>query len=222
MGVNNRLPVVTDGTVFQVDPLNKLCGNSTDTKNINDVSDVGTFVNGVSIVNGVFDFDGVDDYIDFGTVNKLDLTSFTITALFKGLGGTVMDKRISFSTDSGNVNFNITTSDVFISAFYANAGIDQTFVTGLSLNGSNLNAVALTCDGVDLKLYLNGVLIDTTNPLSFTPSTTAVQDFYLGRSGRAGGDRYFNGQMSNVKIYNRALTLAEIEQNHEAQKHRLE
>jgi len=210
------LNIVTDGLVFEVDAANKLGG----VKDLTDPTISGNLINGTTITNGLFVFDGVDDYIDFGDITKLDLTTFTISAWFKGLGGSLIDKRILSSSDSANVNFSVSSSAVALNPFYANSGLREAFFTGLDLS-SAFNSLNFTYDGVDLKLYFNGTLLDTTAS-TLNPSISGVQDLYLGRSGRAGGDRYLDGEISNVKIYNRALTQAEIKQNYEATKHKFE
>jgi hypothetical protein len=72
--------------------------------------------------------------------------------------------------------------------------------------------VAMTYDkasGVAV-LYRNGVMVATTNLGVFTPQTSF--DFYMGSrpSGPFAGI-YFNGEMDESSVYNRALTASEIE-----------
>jgi hypothetical protein len=66
------------------------------------------------------------------------------------------------------------------------------------------------------RIYINGVL---NNSATFTGSQSASgYKFGIG-DGRGDSTWYpFNGKVSNVKIYNRTLSAAEISQNYEAQK----
>lgn len=67
--------------------------------------------------------------------------------------------------------------------------------------------VCLRWDGQEIKLYLNETLYDSA---SFT-GTVAPDNFplILGKH-TSGGVRYLNGKLDDVRIYNRALTDAEI------------
>ena len=63
-------------------------------------------------------------------------------------------------------------------------------------------------------IYLNGVLAATKGS-GFT--YTGTGPLIIGRQGELNGE-YFDGRISNVLVYNRALTAAEISQNYEADK----
>lgn len=65
-------------------------------------------------------------------------------------------------------------------------------------------------------IYLNGVLAATKGS-GFT--YTGTGPLIIGRQGELNGE-YFDGRISNVLIYNRALSTAEISQNYEATKTR--
>tara|TARA_B110000503_G_C7156145_1_gene417402 strand:+ start:2089 stop:3270 length:1182 start_codon:yes stop_codon:yes gene_type:complete len=65
-------------------------------------------------------------------------------------------------------------------------------------------------------IYLNGVLAATKGS-GFT--YTGTGPLIIGRQGELNGE-YFDGRISNVLIYNRALTASEISQNYEATKTR--
>jgi len=65
-------------------------------------------------------------------------------------------------------------------------------------------------------IYLNGVLAATKGS-GFT--YTGTGPLIIGRQGELNGE-YFDGRISNVLVYNRALTAAEISQNYEATKTR--
>ena len=61
-----------------------------------------------------------------------------------------------------------------------------------------------TYDGINLKVYLNGVLEGTT-PVGSPNAASGPLVI-----GAASGGNFFDGQMDDVRIYNGALTAAEI------------
>ena len=65
--------------------------------------------------------------------------------------------------------------------------------------------------------------IDSYNTKSYVSGSTSVSDLTINTTGGTlvnGGASRWNGQISNVKIYNRALSSDEILQNYNATKYR--
>jgi hypothetical protein len=65
---------------------------------------------------------------------------------------------------------------------------------------------AVTFDGTTMKLYLDGVL---DGSLAMTTGTGASY-FFIGNWHQSWGDYYFTGSISDLKIYNRALSASEL------------
>ena len=63
-----------------------------------------------------------------------------------------------------------------------------------------------TYNGVNLKIYVDGILKDNLNYVGSLPVSTGS----LGIGAFAGSDRYFNGTIDNIRIYNRALSAPQI------------
>jgi hypothetical protein len=74
-------------------------------------------------------------------------------------------------------------------------------------------------NGSSVQTYLNGNLIDATSNSSSILSNSSF-NFQIGTGYNLGSSRYFNGNISNFKIYNRALSAQEILQNFNATKSR--
>jgi hypothetical protein len=83
---------------------------------------------------------------------------------------------------------------------------------GIVPTGNILNIVA-TYDGTNNRIYVNGTLRGTGALISGNILTTST--YYLARSG-AGNIDYGNINMYSHKLYNRALTAAEISRNFNA------
>ena len=81
--------------------------------------------------------------------------------------------------------------------------------------------ISATYDGVDLKIYINGVLNRTINSAMGIgiPSTA---EMCIGRMGYHPGAQYYayQGDIDISRIYNRALSSSELLQNYNSQKSR--
>lgn len=105
-----------------------------------------------------------------------------------------------------------TTNTFFYTERFTAGTINGVFVTVDSILSVNAwQHVVATYDGTTLSLYRNGSSVGTpvtsTGNISNTSKTLTV--------GVRGGN-YFDGRISNAKIYNKALTSAEVSQNFNA------
>jgi hypothetical protein len=90
---------------------------------------------------------------------------------------------------------------------------------GSAPNNTIINAVA-TWDGATQKIYINGVLSASR---SYTLAPYVVSPVYqVGRWGYSGYERYYNGHIYDVALYNRALNDSEIFKNYNRLKHKIE
>jgi uncharacterized repeat protein (TIGR01451 family) len=78
--------------------------------------------------------------------------------------------------------------------------------TSYPTNGSTWMHVAATFNGSTMRLYINGVEEDSTTG----PGAIAANALNVGIGGQANGSRRFRGDMDDVRVYNRALTPAEV------------
>ncbi len=67
--------------------------------------------------------------------------------------------------------------------------------------------LTVTYDGAMLRLYVNGLLVTNTPVTSLI--TTSVNPLFIGGDQTMG--QYFHGRIDEVRVYNRALNLAEIQ-----------
>jgi hypothetical protein len=75
--------------------------------------------------------------------------------------------------------------------------------------------IVATADGSNVKLYQNGVLVNT-NPQTVNPGSN-IKDVLIGKDWT---NNYFNGLLSTTQIYNRALTATEVTTIYNATKSR--
>jgi len=167
--------------------------------------------------SGVYSFN--NKTITFGTGNTFfPLNNFSISAWIKtpGLGsGMTLNGIISITygltvylNSSGNLNFRMD-----------NGTAVPAIVATRPLHDNQFHHILVSFDGVNKRIYINGVLM-ITSPFSgwtgFTrwPTNSAV----IGQENNNGPIYRFNGIIDDVRIYNRALTAQEVLHNYNAER----
>ena len=222
-------PIVTQNLIFNVDVVNPLSypgSGTTLTDLVNNLT--GTLVNGVvfdPLNGGSLVFDGVDDHVDLGSVNSsnplmLHDSDFTIQCYIKWDGNTAIFQRIFAKSDGGS---GANGYDLWIDP--------STYKIGGSINGSNFRTTALPQSGVWTNIawvsnatgntiYMDGVAYAGTyfsGTHKRPPNVTT--NARIGQWNHAGA-RAFGGQIASLQIYDRELSLTEINENYDALKDR--
>jgi hypothetical protein len=191
-------------------------------------SNNGSPENGVALLNDVWEFDGANDYIDFGTddgTHPLDVTTndFSIMAwvridtfgtkvvLAKGGAGL---KGYWFGINSGQqIVLNITDT----------ANVSSLSTATLVANEWTHIAVSMDRD-VGPIFYKNGIATTISNGQDLTSQSGSLSpsaDRTIGAWRNGGGPVFaLDGEISSVLFYNRALTADEVAQNFNATKKR--
>ena len=165
------------------------------------------------------DFDGTDDYVNCGTLNLsgstltmecwVNVSDFSASIDNVGNIATVMGTEIG-GGDTALLRF----GDVGPSS--ANNIQFVLFIGGgqIKLNGSyefsddTWYHLAATYNGSQMILYVNGIVDETRNQ---TGNFISNDTFYFGNS--LNENRYFTGQMDDVRIWNDVRTQTEIQNN---------
>jgi len=219
MSVFYNPSIVTDGLVFQVDAANikSYSGSGTNITNLSNSSYTGVLNNGVgysSNNNGVFTFDGSNDYISFLPNNIFNIGTGDFTLLVWHKTSNKSNYSTIMSLDDGNGTGYLLYTTI-------GSGVMRNWVAGVPKNGNIdictglWNLVGLTRTSGLCTQYINGV-IDTT----FTASGVlqiSGRNLFIGQNANS---YYYNGNISTVQIYNRSLTQQEILQNYNATKGR--
>jgi hypothetical protein len=221
--------IIKDGLVLWLDASNPRSypppynGNTWSDLTIN--GNNGTLFNGPTfntLNSGSIVFDGTNDYVESGKINP---TYFTISCWFRANGvpstnddfggvlvisspqlfGGVVQYSVAYSWSSQKLNFTV----------------QNNLLTTATPNGSVLRNtiynVTVLYNGLRNQIYVNGnfvtEIVNTTNP---TYPTTGNVNVQIGRWGFAGFERYFNGNIYQTQIYNRALSASEVLQNYNA------
>lgn len=92
-----------------------------------------------------------------------------------------------------------------------NAGEVQ-LKSGTALSTNTWHHVAGVVNGSDILLYVNGVLATSTTMTDITNFVCTADAWEIGGDGAGGGwGGYFNGNIDEPRIYNRALSAAEVQ-----------
>jgi hypothetical protein len=223
MGVGYNPRIVTDGLVLCLDAANKRSYPGSGTTWTDKVGgNDGTLTNGPTFSSdngGSIVFDGVDDYITCGSIGD---SAQTITVWAKS--ATTNWNKNGWISSSRTPNGHI------IHPQFASKQVVM-YVLSDSSNYTNVGSVTpsditkwhqytLTTNGSNEHLtYLDGVLVDNSSASISRTVPVNTGTWYLGKDSNISG-RYGYGNISNVSVYNRALTAKEILQNYEATKGR--
>jgi hypothetical protein len=205
--------IVTGSLVFMVDANNLVSyPKSGTTAYALTGSNNGTLINGTGYSNsngGTWTFDGVDDGINIGTLTPT--------------GGATFEAWINIT--SGNSNYGAiftnwgSSADAFFIGTYPSSNYIQVYFNGflifqvLNLPFNTWILLTVTNNGSNVSAYVNGILTNTASG-TLVPATGVTSIGYdVNRTNYP-----FKGNISNAKIYNKALTSDEVQQNYQATK----
>jgi len=192
-------------------------GTLSDEKGFNSPINEGSAKINGKLGDGV-DFDGVDDYITLGYIDFMSSQNYSISMWVNLDGssrGTVID-RTGFSTSTYEIN--IGENDVYYGindgSNNPNVNVTSTFNIG---QWYHLVAVR-DVDADKLKLYVDGNLLGEVTDTTIS-EISASGSSVLGRknvSELPSGENYFDGQIDEVAIYNKALSSIDVKYIYEA------
>jgi hypothetical protein len=233
MGIAYNTSIVRNGLMLHLDAANlkSYPGSGTAWTDLSGNNRHGTLINGVgysSNNNGILTFDGLNDYVTvphdttisqqvFGTSTNFTLSSWVNTSVFKNWA-TVISKTFGSSYSNTTVGIWINSTGYQVVAGSNEGGNPGGSSIILSLTATTntwYNIVAIG-NGVNLLFYSNGDLVasaafssitrvrsENTEPITIGKRATTV-------------DPTHSGSISEISVYNRALTATEIRQNFEA------
>jgi hypothetical protein len=186
--------------------------------------------NGGSIV-----FDGVDDLVNLGSTNNLtgnNLQTLTASVWLKYSTTTSDLRAFNLSRGSGTnstlfaiycntvILSGTNTSSIGALGFFARR-FDDTAHTSLTHNDNyhlknRFINVSCVIDGTNRFLYIDGILRNSDSGVGMQSVSNNTDIAYVGTGPGGSGNVPWNGNISNVLFYRRALTAAEIQQNFNA------
>ncbi len=230
-------PIVTDSLVYILDAANKnsfISGNTT-SYDLSGNNYNGSLIGGVLYDQnnaGSFKFDGVDEYISLGlTTPKLypRTNSYTWCGWLK-FSGASSNRQIWYGNSGGGsdgfsliLNQSGGINRIQVEVFGTTGGRQQKNIAVTNyLNTWNYWTIVLDVTTYTLKVYVNNILISNDvlsnwGDIRQEPSG-GLNELYIGCYN--GTLWFYNGYISNIMVYNKALSESEISQNYNALKYR--
>ena len=231
MGISAGPSGISDGLVFQLDAANlRSYSGSGNTANglISGIG--GTLVNGVGFTSdnsGSFIFDGTNDQIIVASdVLDIGLSDFTIKVWFKtnsSANGSFIANQVSNGWNG--FNYWISNGQIYCVVDWGNSQQYGAIITTATYNDNTWKEAVFVMNGSTVsnwKIYINGSLVNKSLAFESQPTLSGLgisNNVPLTIGTREFGG-YYNGNISQVNIYNRALTAKEIKQNYNATKRR--
>jgi hypothetical protein len=215
MAFGNGPKIVTNGLTLCLDASdrNSYPGSGTTWFDVSGNNN-GTLINGTGYSNingGTWTFDGVDDGINIGTLTPT--------------GGATFEAWINIT--SGNSNYGAiftnwgSSADAFFIGTFPSSNYIQVYFNGflifevLNLPFNTWILLTVTNNGSNVSAYVNGILTNTASGTLVSATGVTSIGYDVNRTNYP-----FKGNISNAKIYNRALSAAEIQQNYTVTKSR--
>jgi len=230
VGLGHSPSIVMNGLVLALDAGNTKSypRSGTTWTNLLGTGSNGTLTNGPtysSANGGSIVFDGVDDNVSRTSFNTGQ--NFTVSAwIYPTLLGTtrraIVANSYPYATRTGWLL--CTGGALETNTFFLSIGADVAYNTAasnsLELNKWQFVVATVTNGGESILLYVNSVLVGTSgSALNSGTITYTDSQFYVGYRHTTNTDPY-SGNISQVSVYNRVLSAAEIQQNYNALKGR--
>ena len=162
--------------------------------------------------NTAYSFDGVDDYIDFGSGILSGNGSFTIVV---SINSTTTSSRILQQRDAQGFNGQymldiLDNGSIKFNTYYY--GFKWNVTSSSALNDGSWHHLAFVQKDNGGQMYLNGILEQTDNTGGKVNLTSSLKTYI-------GGDlrdynSYYSGKVDDLRIYSRALSVSEIQTLH--------
>jgi hypothetical protein len=237
-GACGNARLADSGTIYYKNPRVEFTNVDTGTENfssmpnlttwydLNNRTSNGTLTNtpyhfiGADGTNGYMSFDGTNDMIIIPENSALNTQTPSVEVWVK----TNATTQNGFWFEKGQVNTQYSLfqegGSIQWRQNFGGGHTNLSTTTANFMNTSNWYQVVGTFTSGTRRLYINGVLVNSDTQ-SGTIATNA-NGMSIGVYGGFNGGRgyYYNGNIASVKVYNRALTAAEIQQNFNATKSR--
>ncbi|MBT8269321.1 MAG: choice-of-anchor D domain-containing protein [Bacteroidia bacterium] len=152
-------------------------------------------------------FDGISDYVDMENQLNLNTTEFTVSAWIKRDTGSenssILSKRDAAYTEGYDLRFD---GGGRVEMSWKN-GSTEDIRSNVSIPENKWHHVAVIFDGTEANLYIDGVLDQTEN---LTPPVDTNQSFYLAAAGKNTPVAHYRGNIDEVRIWDRALTVDQM------------
>ena len=164
-------------------------------------------------------------YQDIADSDSLNLTEFSLASWFRTTPnytepGHIINKG-GMNTDEQGMNLNygtwINEENGVSGGFEAESGDDFILESSGKVNDGNWHYEVLTYNGTTLNLYVDGKLVGNLTSIEEKPDNTGDQPLRIGANS-LNEDKFFTGDVDEIRLWNRALNMSEIKDSYEDNK----
>lgn len=161
--------------------------------------------------NSAYHFAGGDNFIGVSSPNIDDTSGVSFSGWARA--DDLTDERVLFSVDLNNTHWTLRfTASPGIQFFYRNTSSDEPVASNLTPSTGVWYHIVGTYDGSTLRLYIDGVE-DASSSTSAALDQTESEN-YLAK--RFGSTDFMVGDLSDLRIYSRALSPQEVQYLYQA------
>ena len=157
------------------------------------------------------DFDGVNDNITIPNSDSINITGDALTiAGYINTDGSAAWQGICYKDFGNGVGYQLfvdKANGTDSIAFGVHTGTFYRLYSNEVIENNKWYFVVATYDGVNQSIYINGVF-DSNQAVTGNITDSSIYNLYIGRNN--GGSERFNGEIGGFKIFNTALTAAQV------------
>ena len=153
-------------------------------------------------------------YSALDITNNLTLESFVYVTTWNNIGGV-----LTYGTDAAE-QYAIWTAAAGQFVFTSNWPGTWYQLYSTTLPAGAWYHVAVTFASGTAKIYINGALVNSTTTFGITTLPAVASSYLTIGNNHPGGDEMLNGRLGLARIYNRVLSLQEVQQNFNANRGR--
>ena len=209
--------IISDGLIFNFDAANRASyvNGSTKTFNTIDLSQSGSLENSPTFISSpaAWDFDGSDTYINCGDIEMDGITGLTVEAWCKSDVTDSSQRRIVSKDQQGVQGAWILLVQSGDLKWQTHDGAWNIVSYGSYSEDTNWHHMVGTLRDGTNTLYLDGAAVASIGSVGALDDADN-EEIVIGADSDVGANTFlWNGQIANVKIYNRGLSPSEVLQN---------
>jgi hypothetical protein len=122
------------------------------------------------------------------------------------------NKQLYNKSNNQGFRGRINTSGVVEALFYNGLTTDS-IVTTLTLSNNTWYQIVVVHTSTSVRIYINGIERASTTTSGLNMASPLNEGIQFGRYGGGGGQEYFDGGLSIMRVYNSALSASDVLQN---------
>ena len=159
---------------------------------------------------GAYGYDGVNDYIDLGTPQSLEINNtLTIMGWVKTSDSSKDEMTLIVQSDGTDYrNYQVYFEYGLLDFVHGNGTYSDYVETGINITDGAWHFIAVSVNGKNITIYKDTTRFNTT--LTFNITTPSIGSYRVAGVSSSYPKTIFNGTIDEVRVYNRSLSDQEI------------